>query len=211
MSTPSKKRRKARKWMHLEATKREAVERRFDLYRKDVQALHAREDRSYDEQGRGLVTSIIPHFPDPRKDGPVAKYVMPFVMTPRVWLLDRACLQSRSTEISFRAVEYGIEQVIGDSVSQLRWFNWEPETGSPALEARTRTFRDAIGRLSRARHELENAVYRFSPELHGTGIMSMIVCTSSAIEAVVDDLRRILGRFEVEGGMREEQRERATW
>lgn len=213
MSTPSKKRRKARVWMQKETSKRAAVEQHFALYRRDVQALYAREDsRSYDEKGNPIVMNTIPRFPDPRADGPVARYAMPFVMSPRFSDYDRISIAgSRATEVRFRAIEYGYEQTIGGSRSVLRWFNWEPESGSPELVAKTRTFRDAMGKLSRARHELELAAIHHSQQLVGTGITSMLIGATSAIEAVVDDLRRVLGRFDVDGGVREERRELIQW
>lgn len=212
MST-SKKRRKAREWMQKEVAKREAVSQSFALYRKDVTALYARQERQdYDEMGQPIVMSTIPKFPDPRADGPVARYAMPFVVTPRFTDYDKIAIQhGRHTEIRFRAIEYGYEQVIAGSRSILRWFNWEPESGNPELVAKTRTFRDAMGRLSRARHELELAAIHYSPQLAGTGITSMLVGATSAIEAVVDDVRRLLGRFEIEGGVREERRELRSW
>jgi hypothetical protein len=207
MSTPSKKRRKAREWMQKEVARREAVESSFAYYRKDVQALYAREDRrDYDEKGQPIVMSTIPKFPDPRADGPVARYAMPFVVTPRFTDYDRIAIQnSRSTEVRFRAIEYGYEQVVAGSRSILRWFNWEPESGNPELVAKTRTFRDAMGKLSRARYELEMVAVHY-PEA-----ASAVVVAASAIEATTDDLRRVLGRFEVGGGVREERREQVTW
>lgn len=211
MSTPSKKRRKARAWMQQEVARRASVEHSFAHYRRDVQALYASEERFRYDGRESRVVSTIPFFPDPRGDGPVARYVMPFLPAPRFDRLESQARFGRSTDIRFRAVEYAIDHVVGDARSTLRWFQWEPETGTPELEARTRVFRESLGKLSRSRHELELATIQHSGDLRGMGIVSLLTGTTSAVEAVIDDLRRILGRFSIDGGAQTEREERASW
>lgn len=213
----SKKRRKAREWMqheasrrHAEIVKHESTRREFDRYRRDVTELYAdrRNERYNGRESR--VVSTIASFPDPRVSGPVAHYCLPFIPTPRfaAWDIDRM-LSETDHRIRFRAIEFAVDRRVGDARSTLRWFQWEPEVGTPETEARTRVFRESITKLHRAKHELQLLTIRHSPELMGLGIVTTILVTISAIEELSDDLRRVMGRFRVDGETTSRFRERA--
>ena len=194
MSTPSKKRRQAREWMHqaVDTFEKKGAARGFRdgaaRMRDDMmRLLPDRDNRRSHEDERGLhVTSVINAFPDPYEDGPYYRVPMPAVSS--FDLGGRlGTIPERYNTVDFRPIEHAITNRGPTGSATLRWFTWEPTSGSDELGERTAALFTGLGKLTRAASYVEFATMRYgAPEL---------IEARDMIRDAADELRRRLGKF----------------
>jgi hypothetical protein len=177
------------------------------LVTRDAKALYEDERRYDPASGKMMVESVL-RFPDPREEGPVQVYAMPFFVG-----------MHRQQVVRFRAIEHVYEVEAYGGVTALRWFAWEPDGGAAALEARTTTFHRSISKLCEAMAKLRKVNRASSFTDDPTSAIAFEVLppgneldvTMRAIQGVIDDLNRVMGRYSPEAGRRHEQEERRPW
>jgi hypothetical protein len=163
MST-SKKRRKAREWMQDEKERHEKELRKQkslaytegaqtatrELLRLTPQIVEETEDET------GLHIRSVPKFPQyPERIPPCVVVPMPIrpMMFSRLMRMSDGRIQNemeRRTLIKFRPVNMAFSHRFEDGSTQLRWFNWEPETGSELNGTATKAMYSSMSKLGAA-------------------------------------------------------------
>lgn len=214
MSTPSKKRRKAREWMQREYAQRkiERAEGTREGHRQgaadmahDMMALLPNTDTDIDylpldplDERKQKVTYIIKRFPDPYERGPYYQVPMPTQpLRPLFSRVPSQILDSMSV-VNFRPIEHAISLHGERGISSLVWFTWEPDKGSDELKERTSALFTSMGKLTTARMFIRDHVQMQPSDL----LLRALVL----IDECVDEIRRRLGKFAPEPDMSRRER-----
>lgn len=160
-------------------------------FKRGANAMHQRlttllpEQRSgyrHEEEGRIIVQChVIEQFPKVGDNGPYFKVPMPLP----TYFAGRGSSpsQQRWKPIAFRAVENLIRKREFDTVSELRWWTWEPELGTKELEEHTRTMVVGLQKLSVAFQMFQQSFYP-PPDM-----------AMSILHEAIEELRLKLGRI----------------
>lgn len=223
MSTPSKKRRAARSWMHKhvaqEKKEREQlvsqarIAGRADIIR-DMRALLPEPERAYNnERGGQDVISVIKKFPSPYEGTPVFRVPFPTIFAPKRLtfapsMASMAFLPERMRFVTFRPIEHALTVHDYDhSASSLRWFTWEPDNDGENGECteRTKALFTGMNKLAYVARELEGTMgpyYSGHQRCNNCGATVQRLGSYTVIESCVrvvkecsDELRRRLGEF----------------
>lgn len=226
MSTPSKKRRAARKWMH-EHVAREQKEReslvaqarvagRADILR-DARVLLPEPDGCYpNERGGQDIVSVIKKFLSPYEGVPVFRVPFPVAPSSRIFSPDLSMKSLRYDYVDFRPIENALTVRGRDSDVSLRWFTWEPADGDSAHRERTSALFTGMDKLSFCARELASfASYLGArPKCSNCAepqpslpMYEPVARVSKMLTECADELRLRLGRFAPKTEM-DEERER---
>ena len=227
MSTPSKKRRAARKWMHeriaREQKEREAavaqarVAGRADILR-DARTLLPEPDGCYpNERGGHDIVSVIKKFPSPYEGVPVFRVPFPVAQArPSFGAFDLSMRSLHYDYVDFRPSENALTIRGRDGDVSLRWFTWEPSDGDSNMKERTSALFTGMNKLAFCARELSHVVdylgsrpkcsncAEYQPSLP---MYEPVAQISRLLGECADELRLRLGRFAPKTEM-DEERER---
>lgn len=192
MSTPSKKRRKAREWMHkaksrfTEEGHRAGFREGANRMRDDMMRLIP-DDERVDRSDPHCVTvrHFIRRFPDPHEHGPYYRVAMPVPHSP---LFNRTAAAIDGVKhIDFRPIHHAYRVDGLGGRAQLEWFTWEPTVGTAEVEARTSVLLKNYGMLCAAAARLRSFVV-MNP-------ISDLVQVGVMLDEGIADIGRVLGKF----------------
>lgn len=182
MSTPSKKRQRARAWLRAEYKERSIqYERGFReggrAMRADMMLLFP-ENREVEigTKGQQIYTSRIPQFPQVSRS-----FEVPFATSSSS--IDRIVFRPVLMELSQRS-QSGI-------VNRLQWFVWEPTRFDEASYTRTTTYLQSLGRLGYAVRLLDWCLETYS-KIGSFGEIRDLV------KGTCEELRRVTGQFKAD-------------
>lgn len=220
MSTKSKLRRKARRWMqdvtakHAEEIKVEVSTARSAGYQegsrameRDITQLHARVFERYTDEGRTECTRAVVRFPDGDNTRPHRiKVAMPFHVSPRFGM---GYVPKSVAFVEFMPILCSVTQQFDDQRCSLDWIQWAPNIqgdGSNELDGLkyTRTMTQARGKIAHAARMLRQVVEMsrhgfYSAEDASQRMIPDVMRAGQLVDDAAEELRLELGKFAPDG------------
>ncbi len=206
MSTPSKKRRAAREWMHKakERFEREGESRGrsigiregADRMQRDMMQLVPTETRHFNDEHGPIAIGFIDQFPKVSEQGPFYRAIVP--MPAPLTSFARAQLSvshipAMMRTVDFRPIRWRHEVRVPEGRGVLEWVTWEPTRGNDEVEKRTSVLLKNFGKLSHAgwlvRYMAQNALMMGDSNAADLGKAGVL------LDEAIDEIRLVLGRF----------------